>query len=182
MTRSRRVGRMMPGMFLEGPVGLAMRRLSIIDLGGGHQPIFNEDGSVVVVLQRRDLQLPGAACVAGAEGPPLPDARRHRSHRAPVRRHGEDFAETSARDVRDRTLRPPRACCTSSGTGSESSHSMWPRSTGGLVFGSEIKALMASRLVLRAISARGLRGYLKYTFVPGTQSIYAGIRQISRAG
>jgi asparagine synthase (glutamine-hydrolysing) len=38
------------GTFVEGGVGLGMRRLSIIDLAGGHQPIANEDGSVVVVL------------------------------------------------------------------------------------------------------------------------------------
>ena len=37
------------GMLLDGPVGLAMRRLSIIDLEGGDQPIANEDGTVHVV-------------------------------------------------------------------------------------------------------------------------------------
>src|SRR3989440_2998791 len=37
------------GVFLDGPVGLAARRLSIIDLEGGDQPIANEDGSCVVV-------------------------------------------------------------------------------------------------------------------------------------
>src|SRR5215212_9506000 len=37
------------GLFHEGPVALAARRLSIIDLEGGHQPITNEDGSAVVV-------------------------------------------------------------------------------------------------------------------------------------
>ncbi len=38
------------GYFESGPVALGMRRLSIIDLAGGHQPIFNEDGTVAVVL------------------------------------------------------------------------------------------------------------------------------------
>src|SRR6266545_3582969 len=37
------------GMFVDGGVGLAARRLSIIDLDTGDQPIANEDGSVVVV-------------------------------------------------------------------------------------------------------------------------------------
>src|SRR5436190_2016178 len=37
------------GEYVEGPVALASRRLSIIDLAGGRQPITNEDGSIVIV-------------------------------------------------------------------------------------------------------------------------------------
>src|SRR5258705_2397803 len=38
------------GVYVRGAVGLGMRRLSIIDLEGGRQPIFNEDGSKVIVF------------------------------------------------------------------------------------------------------------------------------------
>ena len=38
------------GMHLANGVGLGMQRLAIIDLSSGEQPIFNEDGSVAVVL------------------------------------------------------------------------------------------------------------------------------------
>src|ERR1700730_7419627 len=38
------------GYLDRGPLALGMRRLSIIDVAGGHQPIFNEDGSIGVVL------------------------------------------------------------------------------------------------------------------------------------
>ncbi len=38
------------GYLSSGPLALGMRRLSIIDVEGGHQPIFNEDGSIGVVL------------------------------------------------------------------------------------------------------------------------------------
>ena len=38
------------GVYVDGPVGLGMRRLSIIDLAGGRQPIFNEDRSKVIVF------------------------------------------------------------------------------------------------------------------------------------
>lgn len=38
------------GIYIDGPAGLAHRRLSIIDLDTGHQPIFNEDESVAVIF------------------------------------------------------------------------------------------------------------------------------------
>ena len=38
------------GLHAEPGIGLAHKRLSIIDLSSGHQPLFNEDGSVVVVF------------------------------------------------------------------------------------------------------------------------------------
>src|SRR5918912_4047564 len=56
------------GVFLDGGVGLAARRLSIIDVEGGDQPIANEDGTVQVVQNgeiynheelRRELQRAG---------------------------------------------------------------------------------------------------------------------------
>jgi len=56
------------GCYVQGPVGLGMRRLSIIDIAAGHQPIGNEDGTVQVVFNgeiynfrelRRDLEQRG---------------------------------------------------------------------------------------------------------------------------
>ena len=38
------------GQFIEGPAALGQRRLSIIDLEGGKQPMFNEDGSLVCIF------------------------------------------------------------------------------------------------------------------------------------
>src|SRR5262245_20933287 len=38
------------GLFSDGDAGLGFRRLSIIDVAGGHQPIFNEDESVAIIL------------------------------------------------------------------------------------------------------------------------------------
>ena len=38
------------GYFTEGPVGLGMRRLSIIDISGGHQPIFSKDQNTLIVF------------------------------------------------------------------------------------------------------------------------------------
>ena len=38
------------GHYIDGPVALGHRRLSIIDLEGGRQPMYNEDGSLAVVF------------------------------------------------------------------------------------------------------------------------------------
>jgi asparagine synthase (glutamine-hydrolysing) len=46
------------GVYVQGPVGIGMRRLSIIDLGGGHQPIHNEDRSVWVVYNGEIYNFP----------------------------------------------------------------------------------------------------------------------------
>ena len=56
------------GTYVRGSIGLGMRRLSIIDVAGGHQPVYNEDKSVCVVFNgeiynhlelRRDLERSG---------------------------------------------------------------------------------------------------------------------------
>jgi len=46
------------GIYVKGAVGIGMRRLSIIDLGGGHQPIHNEDRSVWVVYNGEIYNFP----------------------------------------------------------------------------------------------------------------------------
>jgi asparagine synthase (glutamine-hydrolysing) len=46
------------GLFVRGGTGLGMRRLSIIDLSGGHQPVFNEDRSIWVVFNGEIYNFP----------------------------------------------------------------------------------------------------------------------------
>ena len=99
------------GLFHEGPVALAARRLSIIDLDHGHQPIANEDGSAVVVQNgeiynyrelKRELEGRGhrfaTDCDTEVAGPRL-------------RGVGRGVRRAAAGDVRDRALgqAPPPA-------------------------------------------------------------------------
>ena len=49
------------GVYLGAGVGLGMRRLSIIDLEGGQQPISNEDGSIWVVFTGRSTTIENSA-------------------------------------------------------------------------------------------------------------------------
>ena len=46
------------GIYVKDGVGLGMRRLSIIDLAGGHQPVFNEDRTVLVVYNGEIYNFP----------------------------------------------------------------------------------------------------------------------------
>ena len=46
------------GVYVRGPVGLGMRRLSIIDLSGGKQPIHNEDETIWIVFNGEIYNFP----------------------------------------------------------------------------------------------------------------------------
>ncbi len=73
------------GIYLAPQVGLGFVRLSIIDLASGHQPLSNEDGTIWIVFQRGDLQLPRASHFFIEQGACFQDTERHRSHCASVR-------------------------------------------------------------------------------------------------
>src|SRR5438876_2640427 len=46
------------GIYVKDGVGLGMRRLSIIDLSGGHQPVFNEDRTIWIVFNGEIYNFP----------------------------------------------------------------------------------------------------------------------------
>ena len=99
------------GVFVDGPVGLAARRLAIIDLETGDQPIANEDGTVHVVQNGELYNYPELRGELERAGHTLPHARRHGGARPPVRAGGPGLRAAPARDVRGRALGldPPAA-------------------------------------------------------------------------
>ena len=83
----------------ESTLAIGMRRLSIIDVARGRQPISQRRRHGVDRLQRRNLQLPRTARRADRARPPVRDAERHRDHRPPLRRRGRALRRAVARDV-----------------------------------------------------------------------------------
>ncbi|NNL85916.1 MAG: asparagine synthase (glutamine-hydrolyzing) [Myxococcales bacterium] len=164
-----------------GRVGLAMRRLSIIDLAGGRQPIANEDGSVRIVFNgeiynfrqlRRELvglghtfrtQTDTEAILHGYEawGDAVVERLRGMFTFAIWdQRAGRLFA------ARDRV---------------GIKQLFFSEADGQLVFGSEIKALLTHPAVGRALSLPALNQYLAYLYVPEPATLFEGIHEL-RAG
>ena len=70
------------GYFVEPGIAMGMRRLSIIDISGGQQPICNEDGTVTVVFNGEIYNPPCPPYSPGACRPPIRNSQRHRGPRA----------------------------------------------------------------------------------------------------
>ena len=103
------------GTLVDGPVALGMRRLSIIDLEGGDQPIANEDGTVHVVQNGEIYNYRELRAELERSGHRLRDAQRHRSARPPLRRPRPALRRGAPRDVRARR-------CGTRASGDSSSH------------------------------------------------------------
>ena len=92
------------GIYFDGAVGLGHRRLSIVDVAAGHQPMTNEDGSLLHRLQRRGLQPRRLSRRTRSARPRLPHALRHRNDSSSLRRRRRALRRTAARHVRLRHL------------------------------------------------------------------------------
>ncbi len=86
----------------QGPTGVALghRRLAIIDVAGGKQPLSNEDGSVWVVFNGEIYNFRAPAPPTGRRRPSLPHPKRHGSARPPLRRRRARDAGATQRHVR----------------------------------------------------------------------------------
>jgi len=169
------------GTFVEGSTGLGMRRLSIVDLAGGHQPIANEDGSVVVVFNGELYNYPSLYQELVAKG-----------HRFSTRtdtevlvhlyeEHGEGLVARLrgmfAFALWDRSRR--RLLLARDHFGQKPL--FYTESGGRLTFASEIKALLADDPSLAELSPRALDQYLTMRFVHPPETFFARVRQLPAA-
>ena len=56
------------GFYISGQIGLGFRRLSIIDLTGGHQPLPNEDKSIWIVFNGRFITIRSCMTIFSKRG------------------------------------------------------------------------------------------------------------------
>jgi asparagine synthase (glutamine-hydrolysing) len=170
------------GIFVDDLAGFAFRRLSIIDVAGGDQPIFNEDESAAIILNgeiynyrelraglierghrfrtRSDVETvlhlweeKGPAC--------LTDLRGMFALAIWNRRDRSLFL------ARDRAGKKPLYYC------------RLPQ--GGIVFGSEIKAILQHPEVRREPSLTAIDRLLTLHYVPSPDTAFAGIERIPPA-
>src|SRR5215204_933460 len=169
------------GTFIEDGLGLGMRRLSIVDLAGGHQPMTNEDGSVVVVFNGELYNFPG-----------LHDEVVGKGHRFKTRCDTEalvhlyeEYGEGMVARLRgmfafaiwDRTRR--RLLVARDHFGQKPL--FYTERGGQLTFASEIKALLADDPSLAELSPVALDQYLTMRFVQPPETFFSRIRALHAA-
>jgi asparagine synthase (glutamine-hydrolysing) len=169
------------GFWAEDGFGFAMRRLSIIDLAGGHQPMWDEQGRMGVVFNG--------------------EVYNYRALQQEFRDEGHQFRTTSDTEVVLKTLverglpgihkwngmfavgawdaRQKKLTLIRDRMGVKPLYYFYDGKT--FLFASEIKAILASGLVERTINRQALWDYLTFRFVPGSESIWANIHKLPPA-
>ena len=166
------------GFFVADRVAMGMRRLSIIDVAGGSQPICNEDGTVTVVFNgeiynhhqlRRELLAAGHRFATRSDTEVL--VHLYESHGPEMVRHLHGMFAFSIWDSRRQRLLLAR-----DRTG------MKPLSYAlrgdGIVYCSELRALYAfDRSALR-VAPGAVMEYLAFGYVPDPDSIFEGVSKL----
>jgi asparagine synthase (glutamine-hydrolysing) len=166
------------GLFVDGAVGLAARRLAIIDLAGGDQPIANEDGSITLVQNgeiynyrdlRRELENGGHRFATRSDTEVLVHLyEEHGLHF--VRRLRGMFAIALWDSAKRRLVlaRDP--------FGIKPLYYRVQRDF--LSFASELKALLVQPGISREIDLDALEAFLAFSFVPAPLSIFREVRKL----
>jgi asparagine synthase (glutamine-hydrolysing) len=169
------------GYYVDGACGLGMRRLSIIDLSTGHQPISNEDDTVWVVFNgeiynfqelRADLMRAGHRFKTASDTETLVHLYEEEGTAGIAKLRGMfAYAIWDARDrslllVRDRFGKKPL---------------YFANLLEGLFFGSELKCLRVAGVPLE-IDREALQLYFQFNYIPDPWSPFQAIRKLAPGG
>jgi len=166
---------------LSGSIGLAMRRLAIIDVAGGQQPMENETGEVVVVFNGEIYNFQELRSELAAAGHQF---KTHSDTEVIV--HGyEVWGDAVAQKLNGMFAfalwdkRRNRLLIARDHMGIKPVY--YAVLGDRLVFGSEIKSLLADPAVPRDIDPLAIDDYLSLRYIPAPRSIYQAIRKLEPA-
>jgi asparagine synthase (glutamine-hydrolysing) len=169
------------GLWLDESVALGMRRLSIIDLHTGEQPVYSEDKSIVVVMNgelynfreaRADLEKRGHKFETQTDTEILPHL--YEEYGEAMLEHINGMFAFALWDTRQKKLLLAR-----DRFGEKPLY--YGVFDGALVFASEPKVLLEHPAVKGEINTDALRQYLSFDYVPAPASIYKGIFKLPAA-
>jgi asparagine synthase (glutamine-hydrolysing) len=166
------------GLYVSGPVGLAHRRLSIIDLEGGQQPMSSEDGSVVVVFNGEIYNFPE-----------LRQALEQKGYRFKTRSDTEviiylyqEVGEECFQQLRGMfaiaiwDARHRRLVLGRDRVGKKPLFYYYDGKR--CVFASEMKAILHAPGIPRKVDLEALSDYFSLLYVPAPKSIFRHIRKV----
>lgn len=169
------------GYHVEGNVALGMRRLSIIDIGGGHQPMYSPDGRLVIVFngemfnfreERSALERGGHVFATGSDTEVV--LHLYAQYGLAFTEHLNGMFALAILDRQDRTLIIVR-----DRIGIKPLY--YYADAEVLAFASEIKALLALPQVTARLDPDGLTAYLRYGYTPAPYTLFRGVRKLPAA-
>jgi len=169
------------GMDIQDGVAMGMRRLSIIDLSGGSQPIFNEDLTIRVVFNgeiynfkelRKELESSGHQFRTNTDTETIVHAYEEYGKNFPKYFNGM-FA-FSLHDIKKRKLFLVR-----DHIGIKPLFYSFHRNH--IIWGSEIKTLLASNLIEHELNIDALGQFLAWEYIPGEATLFKSIQKLEPA-
>ncbi|KPJ69603.1 hypothetical protein AMJ44_03250, partial [candidate division WOR-1 bacterium DG_54_3] len=166
------------GYFVRDKIGLGMRRLSIIDLETGNQPMKNEDGSVWVIFNgeiynfkeiRKKLQEKNHKFVTNSDTEVL--VHLYEEHGEDMVNHLNGMFAFAIWDERKKRLLLAR-----DRLGIKPLYYYHDKNR--FVFASEIKSIIEDRTIKRKVDLEALHYYIGYEYVPAPLTMYKGINKL----
>ena len=166
------------GAHVRGHVGLGMRRLSIIDLAGGHQPIYNEDETIVIVFNgeiynyrelRQHLLSRGHTLKTNSDTETI--VHLYEEYGADCVKHLRGMFGFALWDERKRVLLVAR-----DRFGIKPMYIAADQDQ--VAFASELKALIAAGAVDGTLDWGAMEAFFRLGYIPAPYSPYAGVRKL----
>lgn len=164
------------GQFIEGETALGQRRLSIIDIQGGKQPMYNEDGSIVIVYNGEIYNFKELAAELAAAGHTFVThcdtevlIHGYEQWGKDLLTHLRGMFAFALWDRKTQTL-----FCARDHFGIKPLYYYQNPETGIFLFGSEIKSFLPHPAFKKELNESQLELYLSYQYSPGENTFLKG--------